>query len=161
MVPAIWGCSRRSVRGATGQVGCLKQSQKLLAQFVESDYENLRQKSRLASWAALKRKCDECGVVAPSHVTFNAAVRKRPVFEQTLKRKGRRAAYVHSAFYYELELTTPRHGDRPFEIGHIDHTQLDVEVDLLSNWPPTWPSMDDDPHRCIFPAVSCALSDLR
>jgi transposase InsO family protein len=103
-------------------------SQKLLAQFVESDYESLRQKSRLASWAALKRKCDECGVVAPSHVTFNVAVRKRPVFDQTLKRKGRRAAYVQSAFYYELELTTPRHGDRPFEIGHIDHTQLDVEV---------------------------------
>ena len=24
--------------------------------------------------------------------------------------------------------TTPRHGDRPFEIGHIDHTELDVEV---------------------------------
>ena len=52
----------------------------------------------------------------------------RPAFEQTLKRQGRRAAYVHSAFYYELKLTTPRHGDRPFEIGHIDHTQLDVEV---------------------------------
>jgi transposase InsO family protein len=103
-------------------------SQNLLTQFIESDYESLRQKSRLASWAALKRKCDECGVVAPSHVTFNVAVRKRPVFDQTLKRKGRRAAYVQSAFYYELELTTPRHGDRPFEIGHIDHTQLDVEV---------------------------------
>jgi transposase InsO family protein len=103
-------------------------SQNLLTQFIESDYESLRQKSRLASWAALKRKCDECGVVAPSHVTFNVAVRKRPVFDQTLKRKGRRAAYVQSAFYYELELKTPRHGDRPFEIGHIDHTQLDVEV---------------------------------
>ena len=103
-------------------------SQNLLTQFIESDYESLKQKSRLASWAALKRKCDECGVVAPSHVTFNVAVRKRPVFDQTLKRKGRRAAYVQSAFYYELELKTPRHGDRPFEIGHIDHTQLDVEV---------------------------------
>ena len=103
-------------------------SRELLTQFVENDYESLRQKSRLASWAALKQKCGECGVVAPSHVTFNAAVRKRPVFDQTLKRKGRRAAYVQSAFYYELELTTPRHGDRPFEIGHIDHTQLDVEV---------------------------------
>ena len=103
-------------------------SRDLLRQFVENDYETLRQKSLLASWAALKRKCDECGVTAPSHVTFNAAVRSRPAFEQTLKRQGRRAAYVHSAFYYELKLTTPRHGDRPFEIGHIDHTQLDVEV---------------------------------
>ncbi len=103
-------------------------SQELLIRFVESDYENLKQKSLYASWAALKHKCNEIGVVAPSHVTFNAAVRNRPSFEQTLKRKGRRAAYVHSAFYFELERTTPRHGDRPFEISHIDHTQLDVEV---------------------------------
>ena len=28
----------------------------------------------------------------------------------------------------ELQLTTPRHGDRPFHICHIDHTELDVEV---------------------------------
>jgi len=25
-------------------------------------------------------------------------------------------------------MTTPRHGDRPYEIGHIDHTELDVEI---------------------------------
>jgi transposase InsO family protein len=31
-------------------------------------------------------------------------------------------------FHWELELTTPRHGDRPFEIGHLDHTQLDIEL---------------------------------
>jgi putative transposase len=44
------------------------------------------------------------------------------------QRKGRRAAYTHEPFYWELEPTTPRHGDRPFEIGHIDHTELDVEL---------------------------------
>lgn len=105
-----------------------EESHKLLGQFVENDYENLKQKTRVASWAALKGKCDEQGVVAPSYATFCVAVRERPVFEQTLRRTGRRAAYAHSPFYFELEPTTPRHGDRPFEIGHIDHTELDVEV---------------------------------
>lgn len=105
-----------------------EESRNLLIQFVENDYENLRQKTKVASWAALKRKCDECGVTAPSYVTFCAAVRGRPAFEQTLKRQGGRTAYTHASFYYELERTTPRHGDRPFEIGHIDHTQLDVEI---------------------------------
>jgi len=103
-------------------------SRNLLIQFVENDYENLKQKSKVASWAALKRKCDECGIIAPSYVTFCDAVRGRPAFEQTLKRLGRRAAYAHTGFYFELEPTTPRHGDRPLEIGHIDHTELDVEV---------------------------------
>jgi transposase InsO family protein len=28
----------------------------------------------------------------------------------------------------ELDMKTPRHGDRPFEICHIDHTQLDIEL---------------------------------
>lgn len=103
-------------------------SRKLLTEFVSNDYENLKQKTMVASWAALKRKCDECGAAAPSYVTFCAAVRGRPAFEQMLKRRGRRAAYIHASFYFELEQTTPRHGDRPFEIGHIDHTELDVEV---------------------------------
>ena len=27
-----------------------------------------------------------------------------------------------------MERTTPRHGDRPWELAHIDHTQLDIEL---------------------------------
>ena len=103
-------------------------SHKLLAEFIANDYESLKQKTRAASWAALKRVCEERGIVAPSYVSFCLAVRERPAFEQILKRQGRRAAYAHAEFYFELQLTTPRHGDRPFEIGHIDHTELDVEV---------------------------------
>lgn len=105
-----------------------EESRSLLVEFVANDYENLKQKTRAASWAALKRACEERSIVAPSYVTFCLAVRERPVFEQILKRQGRRAAYAHAEFYFELQSTTPRHGDRPFEIGHIDHTELDVEV---------------------------------
>ena len=81
-------------------------------------------------------------------------MRSRPAFEQTLKRQGRRAAYVQSAFYYELRLTTPRHGDRPFEIGHIDHTQLDVEVVCSQTGRPLgrpWMSILTDAYsrRCL------------
>lgn len=55
-------------------------------------------------------------------------MKRRSSYKQTLQRKGRRAAYQREIFYWELHRTTPRHGDRPFEIGHIDHTQLDVEL---------------------------------
>jgi putative transposase len=44
------------------------------------------------------------------------------------KRRGQRAAYSQEPFYFELDLKTPRHGDRPFEISHIDHTELDIEL---------------------------------
>jgi transposase InsO family protein len=76
----------------------------------------------------LQRACEEKGTMTPSYVTFCRAVRQRPVFESVLKRQGRRAAYKHEPFYWQLDPTTPRHGDRPFEIGHIDHTELDVEL---------------------------------
>lgn len=101
---------------------------KLLETFILEDYETLKQKTKVAVYGALVRKCEEQGIVAPSYKTFRRAVQKRPRTEQVQKRQGKRAAYQHEAFYQELTLTTPRHGDRPFEIGHIDHTQLDIEL---------------------------------
>jgi transposase InsO family protein len=96
--------------------------------FIANDYETLKQKTKVAVYGALVRKCEEQGVVAPSYKTFARAVQERPCAEQVQKRQGRRAAYQHETFYQELTLTTPRHGDRPFEIGHIDHTLLDIEL---------------------------------
>jgi putative transposase len=99
----------------------------LITEFIENDYETLKQKRKYEVWVALKNECDKRGVIAPSYKTFARAVRRRAGYRQTLKRKGPRAAYKEEPFYWELEQTTPRHGDRPFEICHIDHTELDVE----------------------------------
>jgi transposase InsO family protein len=97
-------------------------------EFIQNDYETLKQKSKLSSWVVLKAKCEERKLAAPSYKTFCVLAQERPVIEQAIKRRGRRAAYTHAPFYLELDRTTPRHGDRPFEIGHIDHTELDVEL---------------------------------
>ena len=105
-----------------------EESRTLLNNYIEQIYETLKQKSKFAVWAALLHACQEKGIVAPSYATFCLATRRRPAFESVLKRQGRRAAYTHESFCWELEPTTPRHGDRPFEIGHIDHTELDVEL---------------------------------
>ncbi len=100
----------------------------LMNDFIAGDYETLKQKSMYISWTGLKRACEARNTQAPSYKTFSLAVRAQAGFRQTLKRQGRRAAYAEEPFYIELDLKTPRHGDRPFEIGHIDHTELDVEV---------------------------------
>ena len=101
---------------------------RLMNEIIESDYETVRQKSRIASWASLNEICKREGVSTPSYTTFCLAVRNRNRFTQTLKRQGPRAAYQHGPFYTELDMKTPRHGDRPFEICHVDHTQLDIEL---------------------------------
>ena len=82
-------------------------SRNLLDEFVANDFENLKQKTRAASWAALKRACEERGSVAPSYVTFCLAVSKRPAFEQTFNRQGRRAAYVHSESFEMIRPAEP------------------------------------------------------
>jgi transposase InsO family protein len=94
----------------------------------EQDYETVKQKTLYASWIKLKLSCDKKGIVPPSYKTFAIAACRRDPYRQRLKRQGRRSAYALEPFYFELEPKTPRHGDRPFEIGHIDHTELDVEV---------------------------------
>jgi putative transposase len=103
-------------------------SRKLLTQFIEAEYETLKQQSRSAVYAKLLKAGEEQGIQMPSYKTFCEEVNKRASAQQTLKRKGSRAAYQQEAFYWELEMTTPRHGDRPFEICHLDHTQADVEL---------------------------------
>ena len=102
-------------------------SRRLMQEYIEGDYETLKQKTKYASWIRLKLAYETQGTPTPSYKTFCLAVRERPTFDQTLKRKGRRASYQVAAFYWNLDLKTPRHGDRPFEIAHIDHTELDVE----------------------------------
>lgn len=99
-----------------------------MSAFITNDYETLKQKTKVAVYGALVRKCEEQVILAPSYRTFARAIQQRPHTEQVQKRQGKRAAYQHETFYQELTLTTPRHGDRPIEIGHIDHTLLDIEL---------------------------------
>jgi len=140
----FWAARYRQAEEAFGDgyIGLLPETQKrgnrrarlpdktlaLIKHAIENDFETLKQKSKYACWAALKHTCERQGVTAPSYRAFRRALGKRSKFEQTLKRKGRRAAYKYEPAYWDLDLTTPRHGDRPFEIGHVDHTELDVEL---------------------------------
>jgi len=99
-----------------------------MLEFIEKGYETPKRKTMYATWAALKLTCDREQVTAPSLKTFSVAVHQRPEVEQRRKREGDRAAYQVQPFFWELEQRTPRHGDRPFEIVHLDHTQADVWV---------------------------------
>ncbi|MBX7222825.1 MAG: DDE-type integrase/transposase/recombinase [Blastocatellia bacterium] len=100
----------------------------LMVEVIESQYENLKQRRMSEVYGALRRECELRGWVPPSYVTFTFAVKNRPRHQQMVKRQGVRAAYPEEAFFFELELSTPRHGDHPFHICHLDHTLLDVEL---------------------------------
>ncbi len=88
-----------------------------------------RQRGLKAVWGEYVNESEKRKVPYASYSSFVAAAKQRPRYEQTKKRQGPRAAYQHESFYWTLDrATTPRHGDRPFEIAHIDHTELDIEL---------------------------------
>lgn len=80
----------------------------------------------VACWGRVQRQCGD-RYPAPSEQAFRNEVRRRDAYELKALREGRKAAYDQEEFQWYLEATTPRHGERPFEIAHIDHTQLDLQ----------------------------------
>ena len=68
-------------------------SLKAMMDFIENDYETDRQKPKAHSWGQMARYCEANGIHPPSYKTYCEAIKKREGYEQTLKRKGRRAAY--------------------------------------------------------------------
>ncbi|MBU7587306.1 MAG: DDE-type integrase/transposase/recombinase [Nostoc sp. TH1S01] len=105
-------------------------AQDFIDKIIEEYYETFQQRSKLAVYGILAREWEKAGLTdkLPSYATFCSRIQHRSGYRQTKKRKGNRAAYQQSLLYWELKLTTPCHGDRPFEIAHIDHTQLDIEL---------------------------------
>jgi putative transposase len=57
-------------------------------EFIDRDYESLKQKRRYEVWTALTLECESRGLVPASYKTFCAAVARRPTYMRTLKRKG-------------------------------------------------------------------------
>jgi putative transposase len=93
-----------------------------------------------------------------SERTFYRRVAARRGPAQTHARRGKRAAYREQPWYWELTQSTPRHGDRPWEIVHLDHTELAIELRTAAHrlLGRPWATMAVDAYsRCI---LACYLS---
>lgn len=126
--PLVGLLSRFSDRGdrKTGKIDPV--AKEIALRLLDSEYETYVQKSLFAVYGLIELECEAVPVKCPSYVTVSSYKDGLPKYQQACKRKGRRAAYTKKPFYFRLEVGTPRHGDRPFEICHIDHTELDIEL---------------------------------
>ena len=98
----------------------------LIAEQIKKDHATAVNKGVATVYGALIRSCEEEGLDTPSYPTVINRVKARPRGDRVRERAGEKRAYAHEAPYVELEFTTPRHGERPFQIVHLDHTQLDI-----------------------------------
>lgn len=100
----------------------------LMETFITERFETERREPAAAVYRAYEQQCRKQDLQPLSIRTFYQRIKERSGPEQTERREGSRAAYQETPWFWELTQTTPRHGSRPFEIAHIDHTQLDIEV---------------------------------
>lgn len=104
------------------------QSATQIEQFIAQSYETHKQKSVLRVYGEYVLACEAQGLKPASYTTFSKRVKDRPCRDQVTKRQGKRAAYQLGPQIWRLSYDTPRHGDFPWQYGHIDHTQLDLEM---------------------------------
>lgn len=80
-----------------------------------------------ACWGEVRNRCIAVGLIPPSPKAFRFQIAKFKQHDLIKAREGEKAAYGLEEFYWQLDRTTPRHGERPFEIAHIDHTTIDLQ----------------------------------
>jgi putative transposase len=128
-----YGCGYVGLLPRTSKKGNRKpkaphESSELLNKFITEHFETPRQATAASVYRAYVRACSTLNRQPLSNRTFYQRLKFRPIHEQTLKRFGAKAAYATEPFIWELTKNTRPHGNRPFEIVHIDHTELDIEL---------------------------------
>lgn len=107
---------------------CDPQAHELAIAAYEDHWETDAQRSAVLCHGFYANVCDAKGVKPISLRSFQKIIADHRSHEQRKKREGEKAAYGDEPPFLVLEYTTPRHGNRPFHIGHIDHTPLPLKL---------------------------------
>ncbi len=99
----------------------------LITETIKSVYLTVRGRSKRSAYDALVVRAQQAGLRPPSYQTWCREVNRHDRVVTTRAREGRKAAYQLEGPRL-LSADTPVHGDRPFQIVHVDHTELDIEL---------------------------------
>ena len=101
-------------------------SMQLLETTLKEHYATPHAKRAAAVYRLYREECANQQIPPVSQRTFYRVRTRFSTPDVTAARLGHRAAYTERPCIYWLEQTTPRHGERPFALAHLDHTQLDI-----------------------------------
>ncbi len=101
----------------------------VLHQVLETHYATYRHKCLRRAFGPFLAACAERGLSVVSERTFYMAAHRALTTYQTQRaRGGKRAAYPYQPPQAAPGSGYARHGDRPWDLAHLDHTELDVEL---------------------------------
>jgi putative transposase len=100
----------------------------LLESVLKTHYATPHARGAAAVYRLYLERCTQAGIPPVSERTFYRVLASFTTPAVTSARRGRRAAYNEQPFFWCLDQTTPRHGERPLALAHLDHTELDIEL---------------------------------
>lgn len=103
-------------------------AKQIMAEVIDELFMSTEQRRINMIYGEYCNRCEEENTIPASLRTFSIYRRSLDVEETEKQRKGKRAAYQVGMFHWVLEYKTARHGSRPFEIAHLDHGEIDLEL---------------------------------
>lgn len=100
----------------------------LVRAVAKRDYFAPQQKSATHCHTIFRKQCLEAGMAPVSLETFRTELNRMQDEKKLLARFGKRIVYKDSPHFIHLSYRVPVHGVRPWEVCHIDHTELDIEL---------------------------------
>lgn len=100
----------------------------LAREVIRTVWMTQKAKTKKAAFGELLLKLKAEGHEKMSYKKFLSLIKDFPQYEISLNRDGRRAAYKFEQFCYRLNREKARHGNRPWEVCHIDHTLVDIQL---------------------------------
>ncbi len=105
-------------------------SEKVITEFHSfmKDNETPIDPSKRSLYMKFVTQCERKSLIPPSDKTFFKMINDMPKYDRLLKTQGSRIAYKEELFYVAPDMAMSRHGDRAFEVAHIDHTEMDLQT---------------------------------
>lgn len=100
----------------------------VIREHIETYWADPDGQTKTAVWGKVRIRCQELGLIPPSEKTVLARMRARDQHKDQERREGAKNAYATEEFVWVIDRATPKHGERPFDIGHIDHTQVEIQL---------------------------------
>lgn len=107
---------------------CSARTLEIMRHVIDKEVKSSSAPGLSACWSMVVAQCRQEGLLPPSKKTFQMEIKRVTSPEELKKaREGEKAGYDLELPYISLERETPKHGTRPFDIAHIDHTALDLQ----------------------------------
>ena len=95
---------------------------------IEQVFMTPKRVTKIHTYGTFSNQCKEEGLSAPSYDWFVKEIGKQKTYDLKLAREGKRAAYSMKQTNRPLSARNDNHGDFPWQVVHVDHTEADIEL---------------------------------